>query len=204
MDIIQIINLAESLYVKYGYEMVFLSSFIEITPLGFTVPGGTILAVGGFFAYGSKVNLIGIILAGWLGSWFTFILAYILGKKTGHWLVRKLKQEKNAERAKTMLENHGGVILTTSMLANLTRFWVAYVAGEERYNLAKFILYSGVAALTWTSILVTLGYLAGSERAQLEKTFTRLGIFSWLLVILAVGIIIYLNKKYSKTHEDSK
>lgn len=198
MDLLSLIATLEKLFSFYGYPLIFVSSFIEITPLGWIVPGGTILAIAGFFAYSGSVSLLGTILAGWLGAWITFLGAYFLGFKGGYKFVKKLKIEKSSERAKLLLEHHGGAILTTSMLANLTRFAIAYVAGAQKYSPIKFIFYSGAASLTWTSLMVVVGYLAGSERQNLERGIAALGIMGWVFLAIATGVGYWLNKKEIK------
>lgn len=204
MDTLKLISEVERLFSQYGYILVFTSSFIEITPFGFTIPGGAILAVGGYFAYGTQVNLFFILLFSWLGAWITFLLAYFLGFYTGPFLVKKLKQEKNQKKAKILLQNHGPVILTTSMLANLTRFWVAYVAGEQKYNFPSFLFYSAIASLTWSSLMVIIGYLAGSERGNIEKIITSLGILSWFILIGVIFCIYFIIKKEFKNLKQEK
>jgi membrane protein DedA with SNARE-associated domain len=194
MKIIDIILELEYLYLNFGYLIVFISSFIEISPMGWAIPGGTLLAVGGFFAYGNRVTLLIILIFGWAGAFLTFLLAYFLGRQTGYQLVIKLRQEKNAIYAKELLNKHGGVILTTSMLSNLTRFWVAYIAGKEQYSFLRFLFYSGIASLAWSSLFITIGYFAGSERAILENGLTRLGVLAWILFLIA-GFVIYLKAK---------
>ena len=82
--------------------------------------------------------------------------------------------------AKNLLKKHGAVILTTSMMANLTRFWVAYIAGVESYKPHKFLLYSFVASLGWVSLMAIVGYIAGFERGNIEKIVGRLGVIGWL------------------------
>ncbi len=186
------------------YPVVFISSFIEITPLGWTIPGGTILSVAGFFSYGGGISLVKIILFGWLGAWTTFLIAYFLGYKSGYKLVKRLGIQKSSERAKALLKNHGGVILTTSMMANLTRFAIAYVAGAQKYSPFKFIFYSAAASLTWTSLMVIVGYLAGSERQNLERGIAGLGILGWVFLGIATFTAYFLNKKGNDETEKSK
>ena len=194
MKVIDFILGLEHLYLSYGYLIVFLTSFIEISPMGWVIPGGTLLAAAGFFAYGNKSSLLVILVFGWFGALLTFLLAYFLGRHTGNQLAIKLKQEKNAKHARELLKRHGGVILTTSMMANLTRFWVAYIAGKEHYNFLRFLFYSGIASLAWSSLFIIIGYFAGSERSQLEKGISRLGVLAWSLFLIA-GLIIYLKAK---------
>jgi membrane-associated protein len=187
----EIITLLESFYQTYGYAILFLGSFIETSPMGWTIPGGLIVALGGFFAYGEGISLYLTIVSAWLGMWATFLTAYFLGARTGGGLIKRFKQEKNAKRAKRLLENHGPSILTTSLMANLTRFWVAYVAGSQKFNFIRFLFYSAAASLTWTGFLVAVGYLAGAERGNIEAGLTRLGVLSWGLLLLALFFIYW-------------
>lgn len=199
MQTLDLIDKLEAIYSSWGYLLVFLSSLIETSPVGFAIPGGLIIALGGFYAYGNKVALIGVIISGSLGMLTTFLAAYVLGRKTGVFLAKTFRQEKIARQAKILLEKHGPPILTTSLLASLTRFWVAYIAGSQSYNLINFLFYAIVASLTWNSLFVVIGYLVGSERENFEYWLARLGIVSYLLVILAMGVIYWkITKEFKK------
>ena len=202
MQVTDLIDKIEKIYFSWGNILIFVSSLIETSPIGFTIPGGIIVALGGFFSYGNKLDLVGIIISGTLGMLITFLVAYFLGQKTGLQLAKKFHQEKYAHLAKNLLENHGPVILTTSLLANLTRFWIAFAAGSQNYNFIKFIFYASVASLTWNSLLVSIGYLAGSERHELESGIAKLGILSWGILIIALAIIYFKTKKEVKEIKD--
>ncbi len=200
MDVIQTLDLVAYFFEKWGYPVIFLSSLIEITPLGWIVPGGVILILGGYLSNGNvNIPLIPIIIWGTLGTWSAFLIAYGLGNKTGMWLVNKLKQQKNAEFAKKVLKNNGAAILTTSMMANLTRFWISYIAGVEKYNFLKFNLYAFVASLSWVSLMVILGYLAGFEKENLKSIVSSVGILAWIFLILAI-VVIYKSIKNEYKH----
>lgn len=139
MELLQILDQVATLFEQWGYPIIFLGSLIEITPLGWAVPGGAILVIAGYLSNGNpNMPLTPIIVWGTFGAWMAFVLAYLLGNKTGMWLVEKLKQQKNARFAKSLLKKNGGIILTTSMLANLTRFWISYIAGVDKFNFLKF------------------------------------------------------------------
>ena len=200
MNIVQILDILGTLFEKFGYPIIFLGSLIEITPLGWAVPGGAILVIAGYLSNGnSNLPLIPIILWGTVGTWIAFLLAYLLGNTTGMWLVNKLHQQKNASFAKRILKNNGAAILTTSMMANLTRFWISYIAGVEKYNLLKFNLYAFIASLSWVSLMVMLGYFAGFEKENLRNIMSSLGILAWIFLIIA-GIVIYKSIKHEYKH----
>jgi membrane protein DedA with SNARE-associated domain len=196
VDVNEIFNIISLLFERFGYPIIFAGSLIEITPLGWAVPGGAILAIAGYLANGNAdMPVVPIIICGTLGAWAAFILAYFLGRKTGMWLVNKLHQEKNAAFAKTLLRNNGGIILTTSMMANLTRFWVSYIAGVEKYDFIKFNLYAFVSSLTWVSLMTILGYLAGYEKQNLKALTGSIGILAWILLIIAAAVLYRSIKK---------
>ena len=113
--------------------------------------------------------------------------------------LKKLKQERNAEFAKSLLHKNGGAILTTSMMANLTRFWISYIAGVEKYSLLKFNLYAFVASLSWVSLMVMLGYFAGFEKNNLRNIMSSIGVLAWILLIVA-GFVIYRSIKHEYKH----
>lgn len=191
MDINLLLNTISVLFEQWGYPIIFLGSLIEITPFGWAVPGGVILIIAGYLANGSTtLNLIPIIITGTFGAWLAFMFAYILGSKTGMWLVKKLHQEKNAEFAKRILKSNGAAILTTSMMANLTRFWISYIAGVEKYNFLKFNIYAYVASITWVSLMTILGYLAGYEKENLKRIVSGVGILAWIFLAVAVFVIV--------------
>ncbi|KKP46529.1 MAG: hypothetical protein UR39_C0010G0041 [Candidatus Woesebacteria bacterium GW2011_GWA1_33_30] len=211
MEINELLNLITSLFEKFGYPMIFLGSLIEITPFGWAVPGGVILVIAGYLANGSEtLNLVPIIIAGTFGAWLAFILAYALGSKTGMWLVKKLHQEKNADFARRILKNNGAVILTTSMMANLTRFWISYIAGVEKINFLKFNIYAYVASITWVSLMTILGYFAGYEKEYLKNIISGIGILAWVFLAIAVFVIAraikheYHHFKKDKPHDENR
>lgn len=200
MDIQNLLTPISLLFEKFGYPIIFFGSLIEITPLGWAVPGGVILAIAGYLANGNpNMPLIPIIIYGTLGAWLAFILAYVLGRKTGMWLVKKLHQEKNAAFAKNLLKRNGGVILTTSMMANLTRFWVSYIAGVEKYSFLRFNVYAFISSLSWVSIMTILGFLAGYEKENLKTITSSIGILAWVLLIVAI-FVIYRSIKHEYQH----
>lgn len=204
MPLSQALSLLEVLYHDYGYILVFISNFIETSPLGWLIPGGILVALGGFFAYNGSLSLGWVLLSSSLGMIATFLTAYYLGHKTGMKIAKRFNQEKNAARAEKLLENHGGVILTTSLLANLTRFWISYVAGIKKYNLKLFIFYASIASLTWNALLITVGYLAGAEREKLESSVAQLGILAWVLLFIALGVIYWkVDTEFKKEKNES-
>lgn len=205
MDIVSLLTPITILFEQYGYGIIFLGSLIEITPIAWAVPGGLILVIAGYISNGDQyLNLAPIIIYGTLGAWLAFLLAYLLGNKTGMWLVSKLHQERNARFAKSLLKKNGAVILSTSMMANLTRFWISYIAGVEKYNFLKFNIYALGASLSWVSLMTFVGYFAGYEKENLKSIVSGVGILAWLFLCIAVFVIFRSVKHEFKHFKDDK
>lgn len=199
MELVNLLNIISIVFEKWGILIIFIGSLVEITPFGWAVPGGVILALAGFLANNNQhLPIVPIIITGTFGAWIALVLAYILGKKTGMWLVDKLHQENNARFAKSLLQKNGGVMLTTSMLANLTRFWISYIAGVENYSFLKFNIYAFLASLSWVSVMTLLGFFAGYEKENLINITKSIGIITWGLLFIAIFVIYKAIKKEYK------
>lgn len=198
MDTQTILKLSENLFINWGYPLVLVSSFIETTPFGFLIPGSLIVSAGGYYSYSTPLNIGAIIMFGSLGMLTTFMIAYYLGYKTGYSVVKLFNQQKNSDRAKKLLENHGAVILTTALMANTTRFWVAYISGAQKYSFKKFLFYAIVSSISWNAFLASVGYFAGTERFAIEKGLAGVGIFSYVLVIIFSLLIARFIKKQTQ------
>ncbi|HLE49187.1 MAG TPA: VTT domain-containing protein [Patescibacteria group bacterium] len=194
MDVSNILRTTEFLFLKWGYFLVFLASFFETSPFGFLIPGSLIVALAGYYSYSSNLSLAGVIIFGTFGMMTTFLIGYFLGYKSGYSVVKLFNQEKNSDRAKKILTKHGAAVITTALIANTTRFWMAYVSGIEKYNFFKFFFYATVSSLSWNSLIVAIGYLAGTERFTIEKGLTGVGLFSYALLIILSLIVFRIFK----------
>lgn len=195
MPIVDLISTFGDLFIKWALPIAFFSSLVEMSPLGWIIPAGGVISVTSFFVYPDTALLTQIIVVGTIGGLITFLAAYYLGDKSGSRLIKRLGQEKYAKRSEILLKKHGPVIMTTSMMAGLTRFWIAYVAGMHRYKFKYFFVYSLLASLTWMSLMSVIGFIAGAQIERLKSSATLLGVVSWGLIFVSIGIIYWKSKK---------
>lgn len=195
METIEISQKIKIFLENFGGLTVFFASFLETTPFGWILPGGLIIAAASFFSYPNISLFIKILISAWLGMWFSLVAGYFLGKKTGLWLVRKLNQEKNAQKAKKLLQKNGAFILTSSIIANLIRFWMAYIAGVGNYPIFSFLIYSAFASFSWVSLVVFIGFISGAKKAHIESMLSKMGSFSWIVVFIVIVFIILSIKR---------
>ena len=167
-----VLELLEGAYVRYGYPIVFLGSFLEaVAFVNLGVPGGTAVLLGASFAgTGRLLDVPVVILMGVGGAVSGYALDYVYGH-FGHfpdrWLsgVRKILAKIRWPLALALATFHPNMaayvavslgqarvrfwmFLLISILAQTvwTAFWT-YLASWFGPNILKFIIYSPVVAV---------------------------------------------------------
>ncbi len=199
-------NLMESL----GYVGVAVLMFLEnvFPPL----PSELIMPLAGFTASQGKLTLIGVIIAGTIGSVVGALPLYYLGRIVGE---EKLKQwadrygkwltvsSKEIERADQWFEQHGNKTVFFGRLVPGIRSLVSIPAGISGMNIATFLLYTAIGSSIWTAALAFLGSLLGE---QYEKVDAYLGPISYVvlgLLVISGGIWIWRRKQRSTASKPS-
>lgn len=203
MDLNQIVIGISAYFIKYGYPLVFFGVLVETTPLGGFIPGALLAAMGGFYSYDGPLSFPFVLILGTSGMFLTLISSYIIGKKTGMKLAHYFKQEENVAHAKVLLEKYGPLIVTTALLSNITRFWIAYIAGMQKYNIIQFSFLALVASLAWVSLLVISGYLAASSAHSIERNLAQVSIISWIFLAATGAVITWaIRKNINETRKE--
>ena len=93
MDILLIL---ESVFVSFGYLIVFFAAFFEsVILLGFLLPGGLIVLLGGYFAQQNQMSVIWVIILAWSGMF--------LGDLLNYWLVKYVFCGHTHQKKKTLV-----------------------------------------------------------------------------------------------------
>jgi membrane protein DedA with SNARE-associated domain len=163
------------------------------------LPSELIMPLAGFTASQGELTLIGVIIAGTIGSVVGALPLYYLGRFVGE---EKLKQwadrygkwltvsSKEIERADQWFERHGNKTVFFGRLIPGIRSLVSIPAGISGMNIATFLLYTAVGSSIWTAVLAFLGSLLGE---QYEKVDAYLGPVSYVVVgLLVVGAGIWI------------
>ena len=78
------------------------------------------------------------------------------------------------------------------------------IAGVEKVRFIKFLVYSAVASLLWNILIPILGYVAGSERKNIELLARGIGFLGWIFIVASLGIILLVVKKELKNAKDQR
>jgi len=186
-----------------GYLGIFLLMIIESTI--FPLPSELVLIPAGFLAFQGQMNVFIIILLSTLGgiggSLLMYYISLSIGRKSFISLTNKYGKflflnSESLIKTENYFSSHGPITVFISRLLLVIRHLISIPAGFAKMNLSKFVIYTGLGALFWSTILVYFGYYLGVANAQADfnRVIISLIIFCAILVIIYIPIKRFLKK----------
>jgi membrane protein DedA with SNARE-associated domain len=182
------------LVANWGYTGIFLMMFVESSFVPF--PSEVAMIPAGYLASQERMSATVAVLAGVGGSLGGAFLNYQLALRLGLPLLERfgryffLKPE-SFEAAERYFDRHGEFTTFVARLIPGLRQLISVPAGLARMDLPRFLLYTGLGAGLWSTILVIVGYIAGEHediwRPLLGKTT------GWVLIPLGFFVIVYVH-----------
>ncbi len=175
------------------------------------IPSELVLPFAGFLAVcgGDAVpceqapfTLLGVILAGTVGSVLGAVVLYYLGlwadervirnfvRRFGRWL---LLSEKDLDQALDYFSRYGEAVVFFGRLIPLVRSLVSIPAGMQRMPLGKFLLFTALGTGFWSALLASAGYWLGANWEQVLGVIERYQ--SVVLVLIGLGVLYFLYQK---------
>lgn len=177
-----------------GYLLIVLLMFIESTFL--PLPSELIIPPAAHLAYTKgDMSLLGIVLAGTLGSWLGATTMYWLSRWAGRPLVLKfgkyfLVPPEKVEKAERWAAAYGNFGIFASRLLPVVRHLIGIPAGIVRMNYWHFSLYTLIGSGLWCTVLCWLGVKAGQDEALMRGELRAITL--WSVGILGLlGTIYY-------------
>ena len=198
-----------------GYLLIILLMFIESTFL--PLPSELIIPPAAYLAYTKHdMSVLGVVLAGALGSWLGATTMYWLARVAGRPLVLKfsaslmsvatrldrwpllgksvrffLVSPEKIEKAERWAASYGNFGIFASRLLPVVRHLIGIPAGIVQMNYWRFSLWTLVGSGLWCGVLSWLGIKAGQDQALMNGELHA--ITFWCVGLLAVlGVIYYL------------
>ncbi len=192
---------ASTVYLLVLGFMIIESSFIPF-PSEVIVPPAAYLA-----CTKHDVNIIAIIALATLGAIIGALINYYLSVWIGRPIVYKfansrighacLIDEAKVRHAEEYFDRHGAVSTFVGRLIPAVRQLISIPAGLARMNIGKFVIFTGLGALTWNVVLGGLGYWLGTVvpqeqlYAKVEEYNDYLTYAGLALGVVCVGIILW-------------
>ncbi len=189
-----------------GYIGVAVLMFLEnVFP---PIPSELIMPLAGFMAAQGRLTLVGVVVAGVVGSVLGQLPLYYLGKLVGEerlkawadtygtWL---MLSSADIDQAKGWFDRHGAKAVFIARMVPGVRSLISIPAGIARLNIALFLLYSTLGISIWAGMLAYLGRLLGNNYERVSQYLGPLAyVVLGLLVLLAIGWI-WKRKTQAKT-----
>lgn len=177
----------EYLISHYGYAAIAIGTLLE---------GETILIIGGFSAHRGYLNLQGVIVFAFLGTFCGDQFFYYLGRIKGRtWLDNKPHWKPNIDKVFSLLNRHQIIFVIGFRFLYGLRTISPFVIGTSGIQPLQFFVLNLIGALLWASIIGSLGYLFGQAIEAIIGDIKKYELWLFLFLALA-GTSIWLIHRY--------
>lgn len=189
---------------NFGYLAIILLIAVEnIFP---PIPSEVILTLGGFLVSGTKLTLIGVILASTLGSIIGAIILFSISRNLTLPRLEKLLETKlfkllgfkkdDAQKAIDWFDKHGIGAIFYGRCIPVVRSLISIPAGIAHVGWTKFLVLTTLGSLVWNSVLVVLGHCMGKNWQVVVRIFDD---YTIVIIILLLILFIYFGIKWYKS-----
>ena len=161
------------------------------------VPSELVMPPAGYWAAKGQMSFPIVLLCGVLGSILGALANYYGAQLIGRPLIQRygkyvLLSEKNLLRSERFFAEHGEISTLIGRLFPVIRHLISIPAGLHRMPLPKFILYTGVGAAVWCTILTYIGYFLGQHEGVLRNEEIHRYVTWALLALIPLSLILIL------------
>lgn len=163
------------------------------------LPSELILPAAGFAAAQGKLNLMGVVLAGALGSVLGTLPLYYLGRivneerlvvwadRYGRWLTLR---GKDIRKADDWFDRHGPKAVLFGRMIPGIRSLLSLPAGMSEMPLPSFLIYSAIGSGLWATLLAGAGYMLGNNYEVVEQYVSPIG--TGVVALLVVSSVVWI------------
>jgi membrane protein DedA with SNARE-associated domain len=181
-----------------GYVGVFILITLEIACI--PIPSEITMAFAGYLASQGSLQLWAVILTGALGNLAGSLIAYSIGYILEEsvllgWIRRYGKfvliSEADYTKAASRFVSYGSSIVFFSRLLPVVRTFISLPAGMFEMDIKKFIAYTFLGSLAWSTLLTLVGYYLASQWQSIGPVFSKVQYALIALILVGVGYYIY-------------
>jgi membrane protein DedA with SNARE-associated domain len=165
-----------NLFRGMGYPGIIALMAVESSIL--PLPSELVMPPAGYLAAKGEMSVILAVACGVLGS--------VLGAVGNYWLARWLGRafflrlgryvlitEKGLDRSERYFAAHGEISTFLGRMLPVVRHLISIPAGIARMRLGRFVVFTGLGALLWCSILTGIGWFIGSREDVILEVLNR-------------------------------
>ncbi|MCC6301442.1 MAG: DedA family protein [Gammaproteobacteria bacterium] len=187
----------ESFIQHYGYLAILAGTFLE---------GETVLVLAGFLAHRGYLDLPGVWLAAFAGTFCSDQLCFYLGRSRGAEFIRRRPAwQAKSRRVFDLLHRHQVWVILGFRFVYGFRIVTPLVIGAARVAPLRFLALNALGAALWAVSLGALGYLIGPSIEMVMGEIRRyeMRVLAGIAVIGAGVWAIYLYRRVVKRADGS-
>lgn len=180
-----------------GYPGIFVLMTIEgiITP----IPSELIIPFAGYLAAEGEMNLFLVIVVGTAGAAIGNTVAYFIGYRVGRPLIERYGKyiwldERDLGLAERWFAKYGDIGILLGHAIPGVRSFISFPAGIGKMRVKRFVLFSTVGALIWTTVLALAGYVLIDEWRRFAETTDNIDLYVLVAAIAIIAGYVYWNK----------
>jgi membrane protein DedA with SNARE-associated domain len=165
-----------NLFRGMGYPGIIALMAVEssIVPL----PSELVMPPAGYLAAKGEMSLAVAVACGVLGSVLGALANYGLARWLGRAFFLRLGKyvfitEKGLDRSERYFAAHGEISTFLGRMLPVVRHLISIPAGIARMRLGRFVVFTGLGALVWCSILTGIGWFIGSREDVILEVLNR-------------------------------
>lgn len=194
-------NLTEwiiSIMEQLGYLGIALLMFLDnVFP---PIPSEIIMPSAGYSASQGQLTLLGVIIAGCFGSLLAAAFLYWIGYQFKHEGIFRfidrygkylfIKSE-DVKKSLGWFEHYGHRIVFFGRMIPAVRSLISIPAGMSHMPFWKFMFYSSLGTIIWTTFLACVGFYFGENQQLMQQIFSKVSDVIIVIVVLLIGWIVY-------------
>lgn len=183
----------------FGYGGVFGLMLLE--SCGIPIPSEVIMPFSGFLVAQGKFAFWGVVFLGALGNLIGSLIAYWIGAWGGRPLIEKygkyiLISHHDLDLADRWFTKHGQLTVFLGRLLPVIRTYISFPAGIAQMEIKRFSLYTFLGALPWSLLFAWLGVKMGNNWELIREKLHNFDLAIALLIVLTIGLYIYRHLKH--------
>ena len=194
-------NVIISIIIYLSYFGIFILMFCE--SFNIPIPSEVVMTYSGYLSSKGVFNIYFVIIVGTLGNILGSYLSYLLGFYKGYDFLEKygkyvLLTHTDIKKAHNWILKYGDITIFISRILPIVRTFISFPAGALKMNLKKFMIFTTIGSLIWTTLLALLGLYFGSNWIVISKYINSFSLPILILIIIGIIAYVYIHIKKFK------
>ena len=189
-----------------GYWVIAMMMAIESSL--FPLPSEIVIPPAAYWAHTHEIPLgmVGIIIAGTIGSWFGATVRYWASRWAGRPLVMRFGRyafisQAKVEGAERWAAHYGSMGIFISRLLPVVRHLIGIPAGIVRMDYKKFSLYTLLGSAIWCAVLCWVGVKAGNDEKLMAGEMHAITLWLGGAMLVLGGLYYFFVHKQMKAEK---